>query len=403
MNAEDQFYAVQRQVVEESQWAPSAARRPKGRFPKGWEPYVQVGDVAGVAVSAPLEQSADERKLIEGWKLDPEEWEVQPGTLLVNRWQQKPDEDSWLYQYKAKLQRRAAVDRVDVDEMIAELKKFGAPKHLPTGDSAAVFHCADWQIGKGEGGGTRAAVERVRRSWMRFEHNLKAYRKAGYEIGEIYVVGMGDLVEKCANNYPSQAFTTDMTEREQKRVARHLLKWIVKRASRLAVRVVVVTVGGNHGENRSDGKAFTDTSDNDDVALFESVAEALAENEEAFGHVSFHIPHDELMVVMDVAGTNICFTHGHLARKGATPQVKQINWWKDQQFGNRVAGDADVLVTAHYHHFQAVELADGKYWFQCPSQDGGSKWFLDSTGSNSRPGALCFVVDGDGPNLVAVV
>lgn len=112
MNAEDQFYAVQRQVVEESQWAPSAARRPKGRFPKGWEPYVQVGDVAGVAVSAPLEQSADERMLIEGWKLDPEEWEVQPGTLLVNRWQQKPDEDSWLYQYKAKLQRRAAVDRV---------------------------------------------------------------------------------------------------------------------------------------------------------------------------------------------------------------------------------------------------------------------------------------------------
>jgi predicted phosphodiesterase len=238
---------------------------------------------------------------------------------------------------------------------------------------------------------------------MKFEHRMKVYKAAGYEVGELYVVGMGDLVEKCSNNYPDQEFTTDMTEREQKRVARHLLKWIVKRASKLAARVVVCTVGGNHGENRNAGKAFTDTSDNDDVALFESVAEALAENTEAFGHVTFNIPHDELMVVMEIAGTNICFTHGHLAKGGATPEKKQTNWWKNQQFGNLTAGDADVLVTAHYHHFQAVELADGKMWLQCPSQDGGSKWFQDQTGANSRPGSLCFVVGPDGPTLLDVV
>lgn len=402
-SSDEEFYEVQRQIVDGAQVASSAARRPRGKFPKGWEPHVELGESAGNAVSGPVEESVDERLLLEGWKLDPDEWEIQPGSLLVNRWQQKPSDDDWLYQYKARLQRRSMVDRVDVEEMVKELRKLKAPAYLPEGPHAAVYNAADWQIGKGEGGGTKVTVARIRASWMKFEHRMKVYKAAGYEVGELYVVGMGDLVEKCSNNYPDQEFTTDMTEREQKRVARHLLKWIVKRASKLAARVVVCTVGGNHGENRNAGKAFTDTSDNDDVALFESVAEALAENTEAFGHVTFNIPHDELMVVMEIAGTNICFTHGHLAKGGATPEKKQTNWWKNQQFGNLTAGDADVLVTAHYHHFQAVELADGKMWLQCPSQDGGSKWFQDQTGANSRPGSLCFVVGPDGPTLLDVV
>ncbi len=402
--SDDEFFEVQRRVLDASQQGSSAARRPRGKFPKGWEPRVEIGDVRGFAVSAPLEASANERALIEGWLLDPEEWEIQPGTLLVNRWQQKPTDNDWLYQYKAKLQKRAMSARADIDEIISELKKFNAPKNLPSGPYGAVFTCADWQIGKFDlGSGTKDTVARIRASWMAFEFRLVAYRAAGFDVGEIYIAGMGDLVEKCSNNYSTQTFTTDMTEREQKRVARHLLKWIVKRAAKLAARVVVVTVGGNHGENRNAGKTFTDDSDNEDVALFESVAEALAENPEAFGHVSFIIPHEELMVVVDVVGTNICFTHGHLAKGGANPQAKQVNWWKNQQFGNNIAGDADVLVTAHYHHFQVVELADGKWWFQCPSQDGGSKWFQDQTGANSRPGALCFLVGPDGPKMLDVV
>lgn len=51
--------------------------------------------------------SMTEEDLLRGWKLDPDEWEIIPGTLGVNRWMQNAEDETWCYQYKAKLQRRS--------------------------------------------------------------------------------------------------------------------------------------------------------------------------------------------------------------------------------------------------------------------------------------------------------
>jgi hypothetical protein len=129
--------------------------------------------------------------------------------------------------------------------------------------------------------------------------------------------------------------------------------------------------------------------------LFEQVAEVLAANPEAFTHVSWHIPDDRLSVLFDIEGVRVGFTHGHLSGRGATPQQKQANWWKDQAFSDTLIGEADVLVTAHYHHLSVVDHGP-KVHLQCPAQDGGSRWWEDLTGARSRAGTLTFTIGPDG-------
>lgn len=373
----------------------------------GLQPFVSLGDTEGSAVSGVLSGETDERTLIAGWQLDPDVWEIVPGTLTVNRWQQHDASDDWLYQYKAKLIVRGENPRADVDELVAAIARRKRGKRTPPGgDHALVVNLADWQVGKGEGGGTPAFLDRIGANFDALEDRIHRLRKQ-YEVGSVYLVGMGDLLERCQGNYPSQAFASDLNEREQARVVRRLLLDLVDRMARLVPDLVVACVGGNHGENRQNGKSFTTPGDNLDVGVFEAVYEACQTNVEAFGHVRFHIPDEALVVALEVAGVRCAWTHGHLASRGATPQQKQLTWWQGQAFGDagpRWTGlaDADILTTAHYHHFSAVE-SHGRLWTQCPSMDGGSRWFTDATGQHSAPGTLTYLCGPRGVREIEVV
>lgn len=378
----------------------------KVKYPSGWEPRVTISDDSGEAVSGAVpEPNADEDALLAGWLLDPKDWRIVPGSLLVNRWMGYPKdgEDVWLYQYKAKVIRRASLEHVDVEELVKVIQRHKPLKLKRGGDEAFVANLSDWQIGKGENGGTAGTIDRILHSFTKTENQIKKLRKGGHQIGTIYVVGMGDLAERCANNYSNQEFTTDMNEREQQRVVRRLLLKFITRMATLADTVIVTSVGGNHGEQRNgSSRKVTDDSDNLDVGIFETVYEALGQNPDAYGHVHFHIPDDELVVALDINGLTVAFSHGHLAKQGPNPMAKQIKWWEGQTFGKHVAGDADVLVTAHYHHFAATE-SHGRLWLQCPAQDGGSKWYRDWTGAHSRSGMLTFVVDEFGVSNIEVL
>lgn len=376
------------EVLEGDQY-PLAARRSRREFPKGWEPQVTVSGNTAEATSGVLLQSADERALLVGWRLDPDEWAIVNGSLTVNRWQQHDNCDDWLYQYKAKLVRRVG-PAVDLDELFATIGRYKPPKmRTRVADAAMVACLADWQIGKADGDGVAGTVNRILESSYRIVD-----RAASEKVNCLYLVGMGDLIEQCRNNYPGQAFTVELNRREQMRVARRLLRDLTISASKLGIPVVVSGVGGNHGENRDAGQAYTNEADNDDVALLETVAEVLAANREAFGHVAFHIPDDKLSVQFDIEGLRVGFTHGQKARKGATPQQKLQNWWKDQAFGLTPVGDVDLLVSAHYHHLTVIDHGP-RVHMQCPAMDGGSTWWENATGAKSKPGTLTFLV-GDG-------
>ena len=380
-------------VVEGPQ-VPSARPRARHRFPSGWEPRVTEGGDGAEAVSGVFESEPDEVALLEAWRMDPDVWSIVDGTLLVNRWQAASGD--WLYQYKARLVRRIS-SRVDVDELLAGIGRWKAPKRLE-GDCGALVVClSDWQVGKADGDGTEGTVRRIVESGQAVAAYARKLRPSA-----IYVVGMGDLLEGCDGNYPAQTFTVELDRRQQTRVVRRLFRDFVIGLSRLGAPMVVSAVAGNHGEHRKDGKAFTGPGDNDDLAVVEQVAEVLQANPDAFGHVGFHIPDDRLEVVLDIGGKRVGFHHGHIAGSGSTPQQKQQKWWQAHAFQQSLLGDADVLVTGHYHHLSVVDHGP-RVHFQCPAMDGGSRWWEDRGGGRSATGTLTFTVDQAGWDRLRVL
>jgi hypothetical protein len=370
----------------EGRQAQQAAARRKHGFPSGWEPHVVESGETAEAVSAVFDQEPDETSLLIGWQMDPDAWKIADGSLLVNRWM--GGDGDWHYQYKARLARRTG-QRIDVDELLRGLSRWKAP--IAKDGSGSLIICpSDWQIGKADGDGTAGTVQRVVESGQRVLARAKQLRPEA-----IYLVGMGDLLEGCDGHYATQTFAVELDRRQQVRVVRRLLRdWVVE-LSRLGIPMVVSAVAGNHGENRKDGKAFTGPGDNDDVAVIEVLAEVLSSNPEAFDHVRFHVPDDRLEVLLEVAGYRVGFHHGHIAGRGSTPQQKQQNWWKDHAFQQSLIGDADYLVTGHYHHLSVVDHGP-RVHFQCPAMDGGSVWWENLGGGRSSTGTLTFMVGESG-------
>src|ERR1035438_5974910 len=150
---------------------------------------------------------------------------------------------------------------------------------------------------------------------------LKELEKSGKRIDCVYIIGMGDLIESCEGHYAMQAFQVDLDRRQQCKLVRRLLLEAVNSLTDLGYEIVLAAVPGNHGENRnSDGKAFTNWSDNDDVAVFEQVAEILAANQDRYSNVKVPtgaLDREDLVVTLDIAGTPCAFAHGHQFKNGA--------------------------------------------------------------------------------------
>jgi hypothetical protein len=280
-----------------------------------------------------------------------------------------------------------------VDALCAQIMRRKPRKAAKaTDDERALIVClSDWQLGKGEGGGTPATVERITKAFDGVVDRISELRRLGRGPGVVYLVGMGDLVEQCDGHYPMQAFSTDLDRREQKRVARRLILRLVDMVAPLAERVVLAAVPGNHGENRNgSGKAYTTWTDNDDLAVVEEVGEILAANPDRYHNVTtFTAP--ELTMTLDVAGVPVAFAHGHQKKGGGHAAPALEDWWRGQVMGRQGVADAQLLVTGHRHHL-IVSEATGRTFLQCPAMDGGSAWYTAQTGNHSPSGVLTFGV-----------
>jgi hypothetical protein len=67
------------------------------------------------------------------------------------------------------------------------------------------------------------------------------------------------------------------------------------------------------------------------------------------------------------------------------------SWWEKQAAGRQPIGDADVLISGHYHHFRVADWG-ACLWAQAPALDGGSEYWRVATGDVSQPGMLTFVM-----------
>lgn len=367
--------------------------------PQGWEPGIAWNGSEGVLTTGPLDDEPNPAlwsELIADWNLDPSTTEVVPGTIQVRGWDANvgAGEIRRLRYYRATIrQRRRNEDRADIDELcrIASGKRPKKPVLDQPSELSLVIPLSDWQIGKGEGGGSPAAVERICRGIDAMVDKVKDMRRKGRAPEAIYLLGMGDTVEQCDGHYAAQTFQTDLDRREQKRVARRLWLRAAETAAGLVPRVVIAGVPGNHGENRKDGKAFTTWTDNDDLAVIEECAEILAANPERFGHCTAVLARD-LTLVLGVSGINVGLAHGHQFGRGAGHAAGKVEkWWTGQIMGRQPIADADILITGHLHHLIIAE-STGRTHIQCPAQDGGSYWWTAQTGNNSPSGQLMFGV-----------
>lgn len=375
------------------------------KHPPGWEPHVVERGGTATAVSAPTDDpDPDETKLIQGWGLDPSEWQI-IGPLNCRRWQVNAGGGNlrWLYYYKADLQRRGGPEGLmtgaDVDALVSAASKIQRHKRPPPdGDHSLIVNVADWQVGCGDGDGTPGTAARVLSMWADVADRVRTLRKSGVDIGSIHLAGMGDLGEGVCGFYDQQTYTVDLNLREQQNVIVNLLLAGVRTLAPLVPRLVLLACGGNHGEQRTGKQSggMTDDADNRDVAAFDMLRLACAENAD-LDHVKFVIPRDELAVTLEVAGTPVAWTHGHLYR---SPE-KVWKWWKDLAFADgptdRYGLDqARILNAGHFHHLIMKEPTAGRMFFQSPPMDGGSKYFADRHGGISAPGTVTYTVGPDG-------
>ena len=365
------------------------------KVPAGWEPYAEEAGQIGSAIVRLPRPNALEQDLLIGAGFDPKAWRID-GPINTRRWMRYDQE--WLYYYRFNVVQGERPEEVQahVDDLAKHIRRRNRPLRPTSGSDKDAFAiiAADWQIGKAEGGqGTDQTVDRVLAGVAAAKQRIKDLRRIGRSIPTGALLGLGDLVEGCIGFYPAQQFNVDRTRREQGRITRELITHAVDELSPLFDRWISATVAGNHGENRSDGKSFTNPGDNDDVAAFEAVREAF---DRAGQELEWVIPDEELSIQLELGGVGVGMTHGHMFRKGATVQAKAQNWWKDQEFGLQPVQGAQILLSGHFHHFSAVSYGR-RTAIQAPAMDPGSQWFRFGSGEDSPAGFLTLRFDSEMP------
>jgi hypothetical protein len=299
----------------------------------------------------------------------------------------------WKHSYSFSVERRVEglTDDIDVVALLNALPKVtGGSKPAKGIPSTFVLDWADWQMGKKEGGGTEALIERLESAFASAIVRVEELRATGRKLEELVIVGGGDMIEGCVI-YPQQVFGIDLNRREQ---IRNTVAAILRGLTLLAplfetVRVVVVP--GNHGEHRITGNR-TEIGDNDDLLVFE-MAQVGCANDPRFKHVSFEIASKEISIATNIRGWVYGITHGDVYGRGSGTGVrnKVFNWFKTMAANRHPVGASDVLLTHHFHH-DAMEDWGNTLWVQNPTIDGGSHYFKEYSGHETRPGMNSWVV-----------
>jgi hypothetical protein len=374
--------------------------------PDGDRAWAQVeldgGELSTGALAIPL--TGDWDGILRSFGLDPNVFEIVDDTVRMSKWQTSKRLENgerdliWLYSYRARFRRKniTALPEDEIDKLRKTVQKWKpykpTLKNPDSNPSTFVICWADQQIGKSAGGGVKATVDRILQSFTDCETRIKELRKTGRNIEKIAIVNMGDPVEGCDGNYASQLFTVELTQRQQLLLALDLWAQGVRHLAPLAESAEFVSVLCNHGEwMRRNGKSVTSDSDNAGGFLTDALQRVL-EGRPEVDHLEWRIPHDEFTTTTVLSGIKVAFTHGHKITG------KEIEWLRGQSIRilREEGQEPDIWVTAHKHHLNVQDFGPW-YRFQCPSNDGGSKWYTDMSGQWSTPGTLTFLVGNHDP------
>ena len=372
---------------------------PIPEHPQGWEPGVAMkkGMKTGTITSRPtINPNPEFSELLKDWGFSPDDYQILDNTLQVRTWDMNmgggETQQAWYYKATIVAKDLALTDK-DYDRLskwILSHKRKPKPK-IKKPQRSFFVAISDLQLGKRDGGGTEAIIGRFLEKIDLVKERYEFLIKGGMEFDQLTVVGVGDIVEGCLGFYPDQTFSVELDNRSQIKVARKLISKALVEWSKDFPLVVVGAVPGNHGTKRvAKGVAPTGQMDNGDLEVFEQIGEIFAQNK-TYDHVKFIIP-DSPHLTFNVCGTVCSFTHGHaIGGGGGKPEVKVMNWWKNQAFGWQHPGDSKLLISGHYHHY--IHKTDPRSWFQVPSLD-ESTWFKEQTGKSTQQGLFTLVIEG---------
>jgi hypothetical protein len=162
--------------------------------PKGWEPGVRWSNETGTGelCTPPMEGAPDASlwvRILNDFGLSGDEFEIIDGSLSLIGWKSpvkgaSPDDPPErqtinLTRYKVRLRRKThARDTVDIDALCkAARQRKPSKRDVQVTDRALVVCLSDWQVGKGEGGGSAATVDRITEAFDQLERRLSELAK----------------------------------------------------------------------------------------------------------------------------------------------------------------------------------------------------------------------------------
>ncbi len=403
-NLKKRLASVENNAVDIDQKRPTA--------PDGWKAGVVWDGIRGEITTDSVDSASphDWDELLEARGLDPTKYEIDGDTIRwtsYDGWKRDhPDDPAYstiCYSFKAQIRLKAGhAATPDLEALYKETRKKKTRKPTKTeGDDTLIIALSDWQIGNGDFEGIQGQVDAIDRLINQLPEHIKAHRKAGNPCAHIVVAGLGDIIENCTGYYPSQEFTVQADRRDQTKIARRAIRDLIAEIAPLSDNITVTAVGGNHGENRKGkGGYYTTINDNDDVSVFEQVAEILHQNSN-YSHVHFGLPTDTLTSTVETSGRLTTFTHGHQAKYRTTALNTMWHWWTDQTMGQYDQGPAqsDLLICGHYHHLN-IKQQKHRTIIITPSLTTVNQYFANTNGVTTQPGTCTIHLTPNGINNI---
>jgi len=377
---------------------PAPLRQPRVTYKNGQPAEIVTGDVPKANTQAEYRdaiRSSCEVDIPEGHELQlVEAWHN------TNAWTRASADQElattapkWRYHFKV-VPLAPTFQRTAITELAKYVKsrRTKPPKRDIQLPHAEIVCLADLQIGKvDERGGTPELEARFYGAMAEVIARLKKSKPA--------VIVLAELGDGCENfqNIPDQAFSNDRGLIAQLDLHATFLTYAATELAKLAPKLIVVGVPSNHMDVRVGGKAVGGPENDYGLLTLSQLKRAFSLNPKAFGHVEFSWPgQHEVSSVLNVAGTNVMFTHGHFTRgAGAADSIPK---WLEHQF----AADAEyhsarVILTGHYHHLRIQQIIGGRWWLQAPALDNGSSWLKRQSGQgDSDAGILVVRIDPAG-------
>ena len=258
------------------------------KVPEGWEEGASWDEAKGEGKLTTSEMPL--KNTVKDWNpwlkkegFDPKYFYIDEDTMKYRTWTGISGDKMVHYNVTIK-KRRKGYDEKLINTYINEAKKIKRKKpELAIGDNAFVVVYSDWQTGKNEGNGVKGLTKRIQVGLSETIWRYECLVKAGYEFDEIIVLCGGDIVEGCDGFYEMQTFSVELDDTAQIKLAVNLMNACIQELAKLGPKVTVISVPGNHGENRGRrGKSYTTFMDNKDLQVAWTLDEIYKSNPESF-------------------------------------------------------------------------------------------------------------------------